>query len=262
MTDDSDFISIIDPFVRTALRQAGYRLHIDVIRTFLSNLAASVAVYRSGGTDEPGARDAHDALRQVWRLLQATDPDPDKIRSRVAALTGPARAWICRRAGLHWPLLTGQPYAEGELDRWLATAGQVDLIRGLEALIAEGGALVDGRRDRPPSRSFEPMILGVIRGSGAGLSRGGRPRVSARDALVMHMAVDWAQATGVVPRKQRHDRDGFAGLVHRVFDELEIEAPDQALRRYWTAFDESQGHLRTQSPAADGLGLTAPDRST
>ena len=262
MSDDADFISIIDPFARTALRQAGYRLHIDVIRTFLSNLAASVAVYRSGATDEPSARDAHDALRQVWRLPQARDPDPEEIRRRLAGLPGPARAWICQRAGLRWPLLTGQPYSQGALDRWLATAGQAELIRGLEALIAEGGALVEGRRDRPPRRSFEPMIMGVIRGSGAGLSRGGRPTVSARDALVMHMAVDWAQATGDVPRKQRHDRDGFAGLVHRVFDELEIEAPDQALRRYWTAFDERQGRLGTQSPAADGLDPTAPDQST
>ena len=55
MSDDADFISIIDPFARTALRQAGYRLYVDVIRTFLSSLAASMAVYRSGGRDEPGA---------------------------------------------------------------------------------------------------------------------------------------------------------------------------------------------------------------
>ena len=84
-------------------------------------------------------------------------------------------------------LPTGSPLLRGALDRWLATAGQAELIRGLETLISGGGAVIDGRRDRPPSRSFEPMILGVIHGSAAGLSRGGRPTVSARDELVMHM---------------------------------------------------------------------------
>ena len=81
---------------------------------------------------------------------------------------------------------------------------------------------------------------------GDGTNSGGRPSHDARGSLVMHLAIDWAIATGAQPLPGRSDHTGFGDLVHCVFDWVHEPSPDQALRRYWKEVEKS----RSRSAAA------------
>lgn len=238
---------LLNPFVRTALRQAGYSLRTAVIEAFVRDLEASVAAYLAHAPDEPSARKAHDALKRIWKLLHDTDPAIGMIRTRVQSLPAPAKRWLLQRGATLWERLVGGEFSGPVFEAWIKSADATELVRVLLSLVSEGGMMLDGRSDRQPKRGFEPMIMGVIRGTGEGLSEGGRPSPSARDELVMHLAIDWLQATGEPPLRGRSDKEGFSGLVYMIFDLLEIKSirksnsadehngAEQALRRYWAA---------------------------
>ena len=130
-----------------------------------------------------------------------------------------------------------------------------------------------GRKDRKSKTRFEPMIMGIIRGTGEGLGQGGRPNLSARNELVMHLAIDWLNATGTMPQQGRSDKKGFAGLVHIIFDLDEIKSSrksksdkepngaEQALRRYWSAIQtQSQTSIERRQPA-QRLKRPSPSRN-
>ena len=251
----------LDPFVRTALRQAGYSLRIEAIRAFLENIEASVAAYLAHPSDEPSARKAHDALKRIWKLLNDTDPAIGVLRTRVQSLPAPAKRWLLQRGAALWEHLAGGEFSQDAFDLWVKSANPTELVRILQSLVSEGGMMLDGRQDREPKRTFEPMIMGVIRGTGEGLSEGGRPSLSARDELVMHLAIDWLHATGERPQQGRSDKEGFAGLVYMIFDLLEIKSirksnsadenngAEQALRRYWASVaNDGYAPKRKKSP--------------
>jgi hypothetical protein len=136
---------------------------------------------------------------------------------------------------------------EGFLE-WAATANGSKLLKALQVLSADGARIVAGRgrgggkRSRP---KMEPMIAGTVRGGPEPKQRGGRRGEGARRDLVMHLALDWLQATGSLPEPGRSDNSGFGDLVHSIFQWLDIsgdptEAAAYALRRYW----EKGGHGR------------------
>jgi hypothetical protein len=241
------WMSDIEPFARSSLQQTGYLLSDGSYDMFLKNIRASVSVYLADSVGGPSPRQAHDILRKLWKLVNEPDPPIGLIRGRVKSLKGPSKAWLLQRGSARWASLVGGVFSETIFDNWLQSAAPPELVEVIKALVSEGGMMVEGRKDRPPKRIFEPMIMGVIRGSGEGLSRGGRPKPSASDELVMHLAIDWTIATGEEPRNGRGDSEGFSGLVHRIFDILGIESSknsygterstgaEQALRRYWAA---------------------------
>lgn len=244
-------LSEISPFVVDALRQARYRLQRETLDQFSRNIGDSVSVYRLRQGNVASTRQAHDALRRLWKSLEAEDPAVGVIRIRARSLPEPAKTWLKKRAERLWNRLIGEEFSEDGFDLWVKSAEGAELVQVLKTLISEGGALVRGRTDRPAKKQFEPMIMGVIRGTGEGFGKGGRPGLSARDELVMHLAIDWTQATGQQPLRMRRDSEGFSGLVHRIFDILEgvdgsesDDIPDnngaeQALRRYWSAVENS-----------------------
>ena len=51
------------------------------------------------------------------------------------------------------------------------------------------------------------------------------PGQDTRDALVMHLAVDWTIATGTEPLPGRSDHAGFGDFVHSVFQWLPANLP-------------------------------------
>jgi hypothetical protein len=77
----------------------------------------------------------------------------------------------------------------------------------------------------------------VVRGSPEAKPTGGRPSADARQTLVLHLAVDWLQATGRMPEAGRSDRTGFGRLVYMVFECVHVrdsasqEDIDQAIER-------------------------------
>ena len=230
-----------------ALRHAGYSLPPEAIESFVKDIEASVGAYPTYFERGQFTRKAHKALMKVWGLLNDPDPPVGLIRTQTKSLPRPAKAWLLQRGKALWIQLVGGNFSEAIFDEWLQFAKPPELLNVLNSLISEGGMMLDGRKDRQPRRTFEPMIMGFIRGTGEGLSQGGRPSLSARDELVMHLAIEWLQATGDLPSRGRSEKEGFAGLVYTIFDLLGIKSTrkdnsadenngaEQALRRYWAA---------------------------
>ena len=125
--------------------------------------------------------------------------------------------------------------AHGSFLSWAKHADAEGLVNMIRVCGADGAELVSrsrggGRRSEP---RMEPLIFGHVRGAIDNDIKGGRPRHSPQDDLVMHLAIDWSIATGATPSPGRSDHRGFGDLVHCVFQWLEEPSPDQALRRYW-----------------------------
>lgn len=237
----------LQALIPTALRQAGHWLPPKAIEAFVKDIETSVSAYSAYSEREQSARKGHKALRKVWGLLDDPDPPVGLIRTQMKSLPRPAKAWLLQRGNALWEQLIGGDFYEAIFDKWVLSANQLELVRVLKSLISEGGMMLDGRQDRQPKKGFEPMIMGVIRGTGEGLSQGGRPSLTARDELVMHLAIDWLHATGERPQQGRSDKEGFASIVYMIFDLIEIKSTrksngadenngaEQALRRYWAA---------------------------
>ena len=121
--------------------------------------------------------------------------------------------------------------------KWAANADGQKLATAVQVMTSEGGQIVQGRSRGAGKRSrlrAEPIIMGKVRGTGATRHRGGRPRNKGRENLVMHLAMDWLNATGEAPKHGRSDRTGFGDLAYSVFQWLNLpegSAP-YALRQY------------------------------
>lgn len=254
-----DWKSDLEPFARNALQQAGYSTPYQPIDVFLLNIEASISAYLTRSIEDQSARKAHDHLRKLWNLVNDSDPPIGLIRKHIKSLSEPAKGWLLRRGSALWLDLVGGEFSEAVFDKWVQLSEPLELLRVLKSLVSEGGMMLDGRKDRRPKKIFEPMIMGVIRGTGKGLSDGGRPKASAHDELVMHLAIDWTNATGEQPQKKRSDSEGFSGLVHQIFNSLGVEDTqgnnntnkvnhaEQALRRFWAAVaNEGYSPVRKQ----------------
>jgi hypothetical protein len=233
--------------VRDCLRRESIRLPSAEFGRFVADVEASVAHFRAT-RPEGTFRAAHDALRAMWLMAHDDDPPIGQLRARLTDLPPPARESIGRRAPIVLERLGidigSQPFglpdqAFERLDAWARTADPGKLIAALRVLTAQGAQIVagqsrgGGKRSRP---RIEPQTMGAVRGA-VSAERGGRPDAAdaaKRRELVMHLAIDWARATGTPPKTGRGDQTGFGGLVHAVFGWLNL--PDgtasHALRSY------------------------------
>ena len=127
------------------------------------------------------------------------------------------------------------------------------LVEALRVLSADGGRIVPGRSRGGGKRSksrLEPRISRQVRGTGTMAPTGGRPKNADQDTLVMHLAIDWYQATGERPEQGRSDATGFGELVHSVFDWLGELGATQALRRYWPIVNSAE---KAQIPGGEEI---------
>jgi hypothetical protein len=206
---------------------------------------------------EGTAREAHDELREIWFLSHEDDPSPALLRARLKSLPPFALEFLARRARAVLPrLFPGLKFVGAAFEPpvsfvarlldWAAQAKGPELVKALQVLSADGGELVTGRSRGGGKRSaprFEPRVLGVVSGSPGSKAEGGRPSEDARQALVMHLALDWCQTTGQMPARGRSDQTGFGEIVHCMFQWLAIsrepyEAATYALRRFWDEVDK------------------------
>jgi hypothetical protein len=188
---------------------------------------------RPAGSD----RKAHDALRALWLLAHEEDPQVGALRARVERLPPKASSYIESRAVRLIPRLFSGQTADHGFPAWAHAADGPDLVKALRVLSADGGRIVPGRSRGGGKRSkskLEPRIGRQVRGTGTMAPTGGRPKNADQDTLVMHLAIDWSQATGERPEQGRSDATGFGELVHCVFDWIAKPGARQALRRYWT----------------------------
>ena len=236
-------VTEIDIFVRNALRDEGHDLDSNQIRSLIDGIKQSLTIYSSHYAEEVPSRIAYNALRQLWQSINKPDPSIGLIRVAVKSLPQPGKEHLLRRGAMLWKGLVSEDFSEHIFDAWLQSANPPELLHILNCLLIEGGMVIDGRKDRQSEKIFEPMIMGVIRGTHKGLSVGGRPTHSSRDELVMNLAIDWLKATDHSPKRGRNGKNGFSGLVHLIFEATEIKGAEQALRRYWSNVQ----HLKSAS---------------
>jgi hypothetical protein len=223
--------------VRDCLTKEGLSLPPDRFERLIRGIEVSIA-HSLTSAPEGTFRSAHDALRQLWELSHDDDPRIGVIRGRIQALPKEAIEYVDRRAPIVIPrLFPGEAPING-FRKWAATADPAKLIPATQVLSAQGARRIEGRSRGGGKRSdsrLEPEIMGEVRGAGAVRQRGGRPRNAAHRDLVMHLGIDWLDATGNAPKPGRSDRTGFGDLIHSVFQWLNLPkgSAAHALRQYW-----------------------------
>jgi hypothetical protein len=256
------------------LKRAGIT-SAQTAQTLARAVAATMSACRAENAEGAGAatfRAKHDSLRALWRFADQPDPPVGQIRARLKELPPEVLADIEERAERRWPVYFHEPAPAALTAGWLANVPPEKLVEILPPSISYGGGLIPGRsrgsgqRSRP---SYEPMIMGVVRGSGrpsrletAGrielMADGdaianGRPRDDAAVRLISFLAVDWTLVTEQRPVRGRSDKSPFGDLVHQVFGWLGLPDAAGALRRYWREFAQRV----EREPAADhGVDFT------
>ena len=234
--------------IRLLLRNAGHSGTRHEVDRLAGAIEGSIETAHSDEADESPFREAHDALRELFRLITHVDPPVGLIRARAAGLPPRAGAYIASRA----QRLNQTDFTSAQdFWNWTQSAPAGDLLRFLRLVVADGGLIVAGRKRPGGLRSqprFEPSIMDVQRrtsSSPAASSNNGRPPATKADRLVMYLAVDWAVVIGEAPEPGRSDQKPFGDLVHQVFGWLKWPRADQALRRYWDAVRQ-EGARRTR----------------
>lgn len=208
----------------------------------IQSVFSTIELWMSEKSGEATFRAQHDSLREIWRLIQDPDPPIRQIRGRVGELPVLSRNYLVRRWQAKWPRVMLRT-SKCDLSAWANKAPSHRLLSRLLATIPEGGIIVPGRLRGEGKRSaphFEPVIMGVARGSGMATPTGGRPSGGDEVRLVAYLAVDWTLATGEAPLKGRSSETPFGELVHHVFSWLTASEAEQALRRYWESVDLSK----------------------
>jgi hypothetical protein len=249
------------------LKRAGFT-GPQTAQTLARSIVATMSAYRIENAESASAptfREKHDLLRALLRLADETDPPVGQIRARLKALPADLLADIEERAERRWPLYFDDAAPATSGKGWLADVPQDKLLKILPRSISYGGQWAPGRGRGAGRRSgpqYEPMILGVVRGSqppsksatgqeAAGRSRAdarpsGRPSDGAGLQLISFLAFDWALATEQRPVPGRSDKTPFGDLVHQVFGWLGLPDATGALRRYWREWARAVERQRLQ----------------
>ena len=229
--------------IEDCLRAAGIRLPPVPLRQFISNIESDIASF-SEAQSEGTFRETHDQLRTLWELAADCDPPPALIRGTIEKLSKSAMKRLNRRfATVAKRVVIDRP-APTDFRSWARLADAKKLIVVSRLLAAEGAVERVGRSRGGGKREEErltPIIMGVARGDRTGAQKGGRPDNTAKQNLVLQLALSWLHATGHKPKPGRSDNTGFGKLVFLVFgwlgllDEASDESGVHALRQYWSA---------------------------
>ena len=225
--------------IRDCLWKQGIRLSHEADKNFARDVECSIVTFlKERGNSSTTHREAHDALRAVWQISQQDDVLEEQLRALLNALPRRAIEYLDTRARQVIPRQLETAY-HGFLE-WAKHADAEGLVHTIRLISSDGAKRVSRSRGggKRSSGRVEPLIFGKPRGAGDRAPGGGRRSHHARDALVVHLAIDWALATNSEPLPGRSDRSGFGDLVHSVFQWLDEPSPDQALRRYWSAVKE------------------------
>ena len=234
--------------VRDCLKKEGLSLSPDRFERLIRDIEASIDHFLATGP-QGAFREAHDALRELWELSHDDDPAVGVLRARIQGLPRRALEYVDRRVAIVIAQLFPTEPPVTRFQQWAADADPKMLIAATRVLSAEGGRIVRGRSRGTGTRSnprLEPMVMGEVRGGGAGRHRGGRPRNEDHRTLIMHLAIDWLIATEELPKAGRSDGTGFGDLAHSVFQWLGLPegSAAHALRQYWA--DVEKGKARSK----------------
>jgi hypothetical protein len=133
--------------VADCLTKEGMSLPRDRLERFIGDIEASIAQFRAT-PPETTFRDAHDALRDLWRLSRDDDPSIGQLRARLKALPNQAIEQLGRRARAVIPgLFAGETIGDepfdpperlgARLQEWAANADGWKLVTALQVMTTE-----------------------------------------------------------------------------------------------------------------------------
>jgi hypothetical protein len=235
--------------IRDCLRKDGIRLDLEADKIYAQDVKFSIDNFlKQKAHSNPPHRKTHNALRKIWLLSHEEEDVPTgQLRALVLSLPRSTAELLNMRAHQFTPRLFDT--ADGDFLTWAKDANAKKLIETIRVLIGDGAKLVSRSRGcgKRSKAKPEPVIFGQTRGDANGVHEGGRPRHDFQDDLVMHLAIDWTNATGAKPLRGRSDCSGFGDLVHCVFQWVDEPSADQSLRRYWKAIEECRSPSASQN---------------
>jgi hypothetical protein len=157
--------------IRRALGQAGIEPTKQIVERLMISIAGSMAMFRQDSA-RGTYRERHDALRDLLRLVEATDPPMGVIRKRIGELSLFDIDEMTERAHRLWSRVFPGECLKSDFDliRWAQTAPAERLLEVVRTFATDGGKRVRGRVRPGGKRSkshFEPLILGHARGAAA-----------------------------------------------------------------------------------------------
>lgn len=238
---------------------------------FMSGLDDALARYRAAVLSTSTYRDAHEALRDLYLLLQDLEPDLVVIRRKFAFLPEEAQADVLRRARARRLAAGG----EAELSwtgfcSWLQGLSDADLVAIGPGLVAGGAAWSSGQtraNGHTSAPHLEPLTLGRFRNlrrpdvegfTPAPQPKGGRPASSAVDDLMTDLGLLWFETTGTdnTPAAVRGHKTAFVEMAELALAEAGVKAPETAIKRFFRRIRFHRG--RKSSVPWGELGKTKP----
>jgi hypothetical protein len=253
-SDEAEFLRDLRKEVSSALKQGNHSLSTSELNGFMNAVRGSIERFRRMRERAPSVSEDRRELRRIFKLADGPDPPIGLIRKGLQQLGPAARSYLQRRADRLPAREPGVPANDPDIFVWFAKAPPERLVASVKQLIREGSVRIEGRKregDKRSAPTMEAEIMGVTKGDGSSRNEGGRPSNEAEGELVMHLALDWASATGEIPDRKRTDHFGFAGLVHRIFRLLGLGSAETALRTYWSAVADKGRRPERKKKAAE-----------
>jgi len=222
----------------------------DRMTTFMEGLDIALAHYARAKHQTATYRDAHEALRDLFKLMQASEPDMVLIRKKLGFLPQEATEFLLRRARQRFRLFRKHAHlGRLSLIHWLRSLSDQELLTLGRSLIATGLAWTFGQRrskNRPAKLRLEPYIMGHARRLKRPdidwfvpqkEQRGGRPHQTAIDNFMISIGLFWVELTGEAPKAQRGRMSPFVEVVLLALSEAGASAPNAAIKRFFQSID-------------------------
>lgn len=222
----------------------------DRMTTFMEGLDLALSHYARAKQQTATYRDAHEALRDLFMLMEARQPDITAIRRKLGSLPPEATEFLLRRARQRFRLFRKHAHlGRLSLIHWLRSLSDQELLTLGRSLIATGLVWTFGQRrskNRPAKLRLEPYIMGHARRLKRSdidwfvpqkEQRGGRPHQTAIDDFMISFGLLWVELTGHAPQSQRGKKSPFVEAALLALHEAGARAPSTAIKRFFQSIN-------------------------
>jgi len=232
---------------------------------FFNELSDALSEYQRSSTDKTTYRDASEALRDLFKMIERPKTPIDKIRKKFKLLPEIAREEVLRRAIQRFPELLGQSLSKwDDLCAWIDQVEDHKMIETVPLLIATGRTWSEGQIRKNGKKSaphIEPLILGHFRRfrplaannevadeayahklPDQPSPKGGRPKSFAIDNFLSDFCLIWFEATGHPPKRLKGHKTPFIEAAEIALELAGIFNPEPHLKRLMVSIEK--GHTR------------------
>ena len=251
-----------------ALKRQDSKIVHSVSNKFLKELANLLIAYESSIQNITTYRDASEALRDLFKMIERPKTPIDKIRKKFKTLPEIAREDVLRRAIWRFPEFLDQSLNHWEdLCAWIDIIDDQKAIEIIPTIIATGRVWSEGQVRKNGKKSaphIEPLILGRFRrfrlleanDHGADEAnaqklpdqpspKGGRPKNVAIDNFLSDFCLIWIEATGHPPERLKGHKTPFIEAAEIALELAGIFNPEPHLKRLMLSIEKGRARKST-----------------